>query len=485
MPRRTSAFTFQALIQDMEECDDVELSGSLRLPERKVRIPTPTMPLQLLLGGEEGFRLQLDPEVVVDADGHFQRNGDYLLFDPLTYYAAISGFVRLSEGSAITLGRRDALQRLLLQYPEVVDERHLRLKLSGKGLALKCKSATQGACLAPLMEMSAARRTVAWRTAKIERLAKLIAAPIDSLPRFEALALLEQVIAVMEHEAYRLPRDDGGPGGLLQLPSKPAPIIVGDLHARIDNLLVILTQNGFLESLQDGSAMLILVGDAVHPDEPGLEDEMDRSMLLMDLIFRLKLLFPQRVFYLRGNHDSFADDISKGGVPQGLLWEQALHEQRGSRYRDAMQRFYDLLPYVAISPRFVCCHAAAPTMKVTRKQLIHINDHPKLQHQLTTLRLRKTGSPAGYDRTDLERFRKRLGVASNTPVVVGHTPLSVDDTCWLNAGNIEHHHVLFGAHPRVIGVITRPAGRLLPLRYPVEPLLPIYNRLVRGGRFGA
>lgn len=476
---------FEELIQDMEECDDVDLRGSLRLPKSKVRVPTPVLPLQLLLGGEDGYRLQLDPEMVIDADGHFHPNGDYLLFDPLTFFSSISGFVRLSSGESVTLGRDDPLQQLLLQYPDVVDARHLRLKLTSKGLALRKKSSTHGACVTPLTAMSAAERMIHWRTAKMQRLAKLIDAPIDTLSRGEALALLERSIELMESEAYRAPNVDGRPGGLLQLPAKPAPIFVGDLHARIDNLLVVLTQNGFLEALEDGSAMLILVGDAVHPDEPGKEDDMDLSMQLMDFIFRLKLRFPQRVFYLRGNHDSFAEDISKGGVPQGLLWERALLDQRGVKYRDAMQRLYDLLPYVAVSPKFVCCHAGAPTMKVSRDDVINIHTNPKLQYQLTHVRFRKPGSPTGYNAADLRRFRKRLGVDPKTPVVVGHTPLSTDDTCWLNAGGIGHHHVLFGAHPRTIGVITRPGRRLLPLRYPVEPLVPVYNRLVRGGRFQA
>ncbi len=152
-------------------------------------MPTPVLPLQLLLGGEDGYRLQLDPEMVVDADGRFHPNGDYLVFDPVTFYSTISGFVRLSEGESLTLGRDDPLQRLLLQYPDEVDARHLRLKLTGKGLALRKKSSTHGACVTPLTEMSIAERVVHWRTAKIQRLAKVINAPIDSLPRDEALAL--------------------------------------------------------------------------------------------------------------------------------------------------------------------------------------------------------------------------------------------------------------------------------------------------------
>lgn len=483
--RRSFLRYFQDLIEDFEECDDVELKDSLRLPDKKVRVPTPAVPLQLLLGGEDGYRMQLEAEVTLDEDGYFQRSGDFLLFDPLTFYSTISGFIRLTSGDTVMLGREDALQKLLLQYPNVVDSKHVRLKLTSNGLVLKNKSSTSGACLTPLTGNKTVERMEQWRVSNLESLVKVLGCAIEHPGRGEALDLIEQVIKVMSREAYREPTRDGEPGGLLELPAKPAPIFVGDLHARIDNLLVVLTQNNFLASLQDGSGMLILVGDAVHPDVPGREDEMELSMLLMDLIFRLKLAFPERVFYLRGNHDGFSEEISKGGVPQGLLWEKALHDRRGSRYRDAMQRLYDVLPYVAVSPKFLSCHAGPPTMKVSREDMIHVRDNPKLRHQLTHLRMSKPNSPSGYSRGDVRRMRKALGVEPDTPIVVGHTPLSVDDTCWINAGGIEHHHVLFGAHPEKIGVITRPESHLVPLIYPVEPLMAPYNRLVRTGRLRA
>lgn len=476
---------FQELIQDMEECDDLELADALRLGEKKVRVPQPAVPLQLLLGRSEGYQLRLEPELTVRADGHFERSGNVLLFDPTTFFEGISGFLRLTPDESLTLGRDDPVQRRLLAYPKLVAGNHLRLKLNDKGLALKNKSRKRGTCVAPVPDPTEAEHMLRWRRSKIEGLAKAIGAPIDTLPRGEALALLERVNALMEQEPYRLQTDDGRPGGLVRLPGRLVPIFVGDLHACIDNLLVILTQNGFLEGLMEGSAALIIVGDAVHPDVPGHEEEMDQSMLLMDLIFRLKLRFPERVFYLRGNHDDFAEDISKGGVPQGLLWERALHDQRGPRYRDAMQRLYDLLPYVIVSSRFIACHAGAPTMKASRKDLIHVRNKPKLEHQLTHLRLRKPNSPTGYGPPDVRRLRRRLGVDADTPFVVGHTPLSPDDTLWVNAGGIENHHVLFGANPHQVGVITRPRGKLVPLTYPSEPLLPVYNRLIRTGRMTA
>jgi len=210
---------------------------------------------------------------------------------------------------------------------------------------------------------------------------------------------------------------------------------------------------------------------------------MDSSMLLMDLIFRLKLRFPDRVFYLRGNHDSFSADISKGGVPQGLLWEKALHEKRGLKYRDAMQRFYDTLPYMVMTPRYLACHAGPPCGKVSRQDIINIRAFPKLERELTHVRIQRQNSPSGYSRGDVMRLRKRLQLDPATPFIVGHTPLSPDDTCWPDAGGIDHHHVLFGANDFWVGVISRFGKLLLPLRYPVEPLLSVFNRFARTGKW--
>ncbi len=138
---------FRDLIQDMEECEDRELRDSLRLDDTKIRVPVPVLPLQILLGGEDGYRLNLYPELVFDEHGRMQRTGDYLLFDPIEYFSGLSGFLRLTPGEAVTLGRDSPVQRLLLKYPKLVDARHLRLKLTPKGLALKNKSTNaRGLC---------------------------------------------------------------------------------------------------------------------------------------------------------------------------------------------------------------------------------------------------------------------------------------------------------------------------------------------------
>ena len=53
-------------------------------------------------------------------------------------------------------------------------------------------------------------------------------------------------------------------------------------------------------------------------------------------------------------------------------------------------------------------------------------------------------------------------------LLVGHTHLSNDDTPLLEAGNIEAHHVVLGAHPEWIGIVALAAERFLPRAIPTS-----------------
>ena len=240
--------------------------------------------------------------------------------------------------------------------------------------------------------------------------------------------------------------------------------------------MTVLSQNAFLDALEDGSAALIILGDAVHCEEDGKLREMDSSMLMMDLIFRLKLRFPLQVFYVRGNHDSFTENIAKDGVPQGLLWAKELIARRGHAYRKAMEDFYRLLPFVVASKDFLACHAAAPKENVTRDMLVNIHRHPELAVELVNNRQLQPSRPNGYGRGDVKRFRRTLDLQKHTTFVVGHTPMDSDSTMWLNINGIKNHHVLYSARVGQVGVITRIGGLMVPLIYPVDAVTALIKQ---------
>ncbi|KFB66558.1 MAG: Calcineurin-like phosphoesterase [Candidatus Accumulibacter vicinus] len=449
---------------------DLRLGDSYRLGSSKVRVPLDGLPIEISLGLNDK-RLHLYPETRLDQHGEPVRLGSFIIVDPSAHRRRISGFLRLTPKSWLSLGSADTLQKALFDYPAAVDEQHL-VVIHGRDALVFRNLSDAGTRIGPVPAEDGWLRERLWR-----RLREIFGGPIAPLPRDEAMQLIDNVNRLLQKEIYRPIDERGLPGGLLLLPSKLTPIIVADMHAQIDNLLTILSQNTFLDALEQGTAVLVIIGDAVHSEIDGQLREMESSMLMMDLIFRLKLHFPEQVFYLRGNHDSFSEDMSKDGIPQGLLWARELGERRGTAYLKAMEEFYRLLPYVVASEDFVACHAAPPTSKVSIEMLVQIYRYPKLVIELINNRLQRPNRPQGYHRRDVKRFRQCLRVNPETPLIVGHTPIDREDTLWLDVDGIANHHVLFSASPDQVGVFTRIGDTMVPLRYPVDALTPIINAL--------
>ncbi len=456
------------LFSGLEQCDSVDLTKAYHLADQKVRVSLPGFPLQLNLP-QSGKTLHLYPECLSLAVESRCNSQAYLLFDPDRYYRQISGFCRLEDADKLTIFKGPPLNDCL-GIASQGSNPLVTIRNDRGDLIFRDHTPQQGSCLSPLLKAKRHTRITRWRHRKLKRLKQLFGGGIAPLSNPKALALINRVNELMEHEAFREPNDEGRPGGVIRLPEGLTPIIIGDLHGRVDNLLTLLSHNGFLEGLECGEACLIILGDAVHSETEGHYDEMECSILIMDLILQLKARFPDRVFYLRGNHDGFSEEIAKGGVTQGLLWKKTLNKVRGKEYRKAMERFYEHLPLLACSEQMVCCHAAPPTSRTDLTSLIDIRKHPALVDELTRNRLQTPTRPGGYTKGDVKRLRTLLEVAPDTPVIVGHTPLSADDTLWRQAGQIENHYVVYGGHPEWVGVMTRVDGHMIPLIYPVEPL---------------
>ena len=456
-------------------CRLLKLREAYRLEGESVRVPYEGFPMELILGRDKGKRLRLYPEQPLQQ--HIDAAQDkadsasppsFLLEDP--DHAAFGRFLRLEPGKKITLGRRDPEQLALFNYPDDVDLRHLRLTHDGDAVIFEDKSST-GTCISPALNDDKTERLTC-----LQRIQEIYGGPIEALPTDEAMKLIAQVIELMKQEAHR-PRDSRGlPGGLVELPQGPTPVVVADLHAQIDNLLVILSHHGLLDALDKGEAYLVIIGDAVHSEREGELDQMDDSIVMMDLLFRLKLRFPEHFFFIRGNHDSFHEEISKGGIPQGLFWRRALKKARGKEYRKAMQDYYDLLPYIVSSPDFGAAHAAPPRSKVSKDMLIEIERYPGLIPELLANRMNRPNRPGGYTKGDVKRFRKTLGLAPETPFIVGHTPMDNVDTYWLNVGMAENHHILYSAHETWVGAFVRIGEKMQAIRYPVESLRKLVNQ---------
>ena len=454
---------------------EVRLSESYELKDASIKVPFEGYPIELSLGKGK-LKLHLYPEQPL-GNGEGQDNLNFIIFNPHDYFSRISGFLRLVKGDHLVLGREDELQKNMFNYPHSVSKRHISIIHDGDALLFKGLDKENSTLLTPLQKDSDIQRIKKRRMENLHEIRKIFGGPIELLSPEDALSDLVQVNRLLEKEPLRPRNSEGLPGGVVKLPKKYIPIILGDLHAQVDNLLTILSHGEFLEIMGDGKAAMVFLGDAIHSEMDGELENMESSLLMMDLIIKLKLWFPQQVFYVRGNHDSFSAEIGKEGVPQGLLWSRTLKNIRGEAYREAMAHLYELLPYIALSNDYVACHAAPPKGKVSMDMLVDIHKYPSLMEEMTCNRLYRPNRLAGYTKGDVKRFRKSLDLGQNAELFVGHTPLTRHDTLWMNVGGIAHHDVVFSGNMPWIGLFTRVDGHMVPIKYRSEPLVDMINRL--------
>ncbi|MCB1852070.1 MAG: metallophosphoesterase [Gammaproteobacteria bacterium] len=459
---------------DMVECEVVDVKEAYRLPTKKVKVQIKEQPFQINLY-PDGKPLHIYPEPTFDENDKQASSKSFILFDPERYYSGVSGFYRLNAGDKIILGGKDLEQRAFLNIPKELPARKLSIANDDGELVFKSLVNNPQSCIAPLLKDKKVNQLFNWRLNKLARIREIFGGPIEPLSNHAAFTLIREANRILAAEAHRPLNAQGEPGGLLHLPDDSPVIILGDLHAKPDNLLTVLSQNSYLEALEAKSAYLVIIGDAVHPEGEVALDEMESSMLIMDLILKLKLSFPSQFFYLRGNHDSFSQEIAKGGIPQGLLWEKELIEKRGDDYRSEMLRLYDLLPYLVYSSNFVSCHAAAPTTSITPEDIINIKQQPKLINELINNRLKRPNRPAGYAKGDVIRLRKSLGIRPDAPFIVGHTPLSNDETIWENVGDIQNHHIIYSSDTNQVGAMVQIGDTIYPFKFPVEQVMNKIN----------
>ncbi len=484
--------------------EDVEPDFDVHLLGQDIRVTNLEVPIQVVLGNSgKKFHLYPNPSVKYnpsDASGKCRvaglfskagtettpadkkpvppdRRNCFILFDPDQYFHDISGFLRLEAGETLILGRGNDMQERLFSYPEGVAQRHLSITHTGDALIFKDLHTDSGTHVSAMSNPRDRQRLAQRRQEKLARLRELYGGPLRPLPPLEALANLKQVNRILANEPRR-PRDSRNrPGGLLILPDDQTPIIIGDLHAQVDNLIKILSENSFLDALENGKAYLLILGDSVHSEVDGEMDRFDASLLILDLICKLILRFPEQVFYIRGNHDGFSTDIRKAGIPQGLLWEKEIRKNRGVAFKEEMDLFHDNLPIVAMSRDFITCHAAPPKAKANRDLLINTHQYPGLIKDLIWNRLQRPNYPAGYTRGDVKRFRKALDKETDCHFIVAHNPLNQDASVWTDAGEIPNHHIVFSGRTTCMALFTRISGHLMPLVYPAEPLLKQINKL--------
>jgi len=440
------------------------------------RIPHDGKSLDIIIGR---FHLRLSPEIPLGArKKYLRRNKDWIIRKPETCSdREIRGFARIKPGETVMLGRANKDYDDIFNFKKDVAKRHVTISNDKGDLIIRPLERDKKVKIVRLDDQDIREQMGVNRVNVMLEVRELLGGSVTMLEKDDARELLEQVNDILEAEPYRPLNRKKTPGGILELPDEPAPIIVGDLHAQVDNLLKILSENCLVQALENNRAVLCILGDAVHSENLNEMEDMDSSILIMDLILTLKKQFPANVFYLRGNHDSFSPDLSKNGIPQGILMKKTLDEQRGGAYVEQMQRFYDLLPYLIVSDSFIGIHAGPPRQGTTKKQLVNVEDDPDLARQLTQNRIMRPYYLSGYSKSEIKSVRRALDAPKSTPVIVGHTPLDPFGSIWQNVGSIKNHHIVSSSNISGPGIFIRLRGKMIPLTYPSEPLTRLMNRL--------
>ncbi len=429
---------------------------------------------QLLLGES---RLRFQPEIPLGIRRKAAQKNWIINTEEGCATRHMNGFIRIRTGETIVIGQVHKDLREIFQFGEDVAKRHVSVTNRKGDLIITPLVSDRPTRILRHDDLDYREQLESGRYMTLLKIKEIYGQPLTPLSAGKALQCIREVNRLLQDEPCRPLDKWGKPGGLVEIPNTTTPVIVGDLHAQVNNLLKILSENCLLDCLRMKTATLIILGDAPHSEMMHELNRFDTSMLIMDLIFRLKLTFPENVFYLRGNHDSFSPDIIKSGILQGELFKEYLLKIRGSDYVREMQTFYDSLPYVILSESFVACHAGPPHSAASEEDLINIRENDSLAHVLTTTRLHRPHFLHGYTKSDVKKLRRSLSLPPKTVLIVGHTPMDPFGSFWLHAGNVKNHHVIYSAHSEGPSLFIRTGETFAPITFPAEPLLDIINDL--------
>lgn len=432
--------------------------------KRNVRISWSEHPFKLTLGN---VALEFHPDLPI-GNGVGAGRREWVVHSGPDFYASVPRFVRVTPGKPVLFGRSDKLQHEIFQFDNTVADRHVRIFNHRGNLTVQLLEFERPATISAI---DGPRTTWTLRRENLMRLRSVLENPLVPFDDEEAFEKASQLNSVLATEAYREPDDDGTPGGILQLPDEMTVVLMGDLHACADNLLRVLSEGGLLGALERNEACLVLLGDLVHSQESGELADMDSSVVILDLFTALKLRFPKNIFCLRGNHESFSPDVLKGGVPQGLFFRKHLKKLRGKAYVAEIETFFEGLAFIVQGNDFAACHGAPVRSRVNRSTLVNIRRYPGIQYEIVWNRLRRGNRPAGYGKGSVKRFRRTLNLTKHAPMIVGHTPLSAEETVWLDVGGIKGHHVVYSANPDRVAAFVMCKGQATPLEFWPEPVL--------------
>jgi protein phosphatase len=181
---------------------------------------------------------------------------------------------------------------------------------------------------------------------------------------------------VVQEATHLLSEEDGKVGNfnivgrLVEIEPLGEALIIGDLHGDLESLVQILQESNFLEKLErTRDAVTIFLGDYG-----------DRGMLPAEVyytVLKLKLLFPQQVVLMRGNHEG-PEDLTASPHDLPSQFEARFGLKGVEAYSNVRELFEQLYSAVLVKDRYLLVHGGVPAQARSVQDLALAHTlHPK------------------------------------------------------------------------------------------------------------
>ena len=159
-------------------------------------------------------------------------------------------------------------------------------------------------------------------------------------------------------------------GRLAEIKPLGQAVVISDLHGDLESLIQILKETSFLQKMnQNSKAILIFLGD--------YGDRGIYSAEVYYVVLKLKLLFPEQVILMRGNHEGPEDLLAS---PHDLPTQ--FQARFGEKWRDAYSKIRELFKHlynaVVVEERYLMIHGGLPSQAKTLEDFAYAHiKHPK------------------------------------------------------------------------------------------------------------
>ncbi len=201
-------------------------------------------------------------------------------------------------------------------------------------------------------------------------------------------------------------------GGVIILKKDITTIIVSDLHARADFIKKLLefkiSKVTVLELLFQQKIQIVCVGDAFHSEGRAkkrwllaheefkggyqkhrhMDKEIVENLNLIELVFLLKIKFPEHFHFLKGNHENIQNENNEGNYTfgkfanEGYMVKTYLEQFLTADFINGIYSFEKNLPVLAVGNNFLISHGE-PRQFHSIEDVINYYSSPKVIYDLT------------------------------------------------------------------------------------------------------